>query len=91
MDEHTIKVRDRYVLQCKVQWDQFSIDSATWEDADVMHQSFPHLFTQINTYVGIVVHLCYVELWILMDIGSMSLPSGEGCHDSNFDMLFIRT
>ena len=45
IDQRTIKVRDKDVLQYKVQWDQFSIDSATWEDVEDMHKSIPHLFT----------------------------------------------
>ena len=51
-----------------------------------------HIFLlRLVLLIAIVVLLCYVEHWLLMDIGSMSLPSGEGCHDLNFDMLFIWT
>ena len=52
---------------------------------------FHILLLRLVLLIAIVVSLCYVEHWILMDIGSMSLPSGEGCHDSNFDMLDIHT
>ena len=42
--QHTIWVQDLDVLQYKVQWYKFGEDSATWEDADDLQQSFPHLF-----------------------------------------------
>ncbi|KAH9314740.1 hypothetical protein KI387_023802, partial [Taxus chinensis] len=37
-------LRNREVNQCKVQWDQFSEESATWENLEEMRSTFPHLF-----------------------------------------------
>jgi hypothetical protein len=37
-------LRRRTVDQVKVQWDSYSLHSATWEDVDDMRQQFPFLF-----------------------------------------------
>ncbi|KAH9319415.1 hypothetical protein KI387_021184 [Taxus chinensis] len=37
-------LRNREVNQCKVQWDQFSEESATWENLEEMRSAFPYLF-----------------------------------------------
>ena len=44
IEQHTIRVHDQDVLLYKVHWNQFGLDSATWEDAEDLQQSFPHLF-----------------------------------------------
>jgi len=38
------QLRRRTVDQVKVQWDSYSLHSATWEDAYDMHQQFPFFF-----------------------------------------------
>jgi hypothetical protein len=43
--DHCIQqLRHRTVDQVKVQWDNYSPHSATWEDAYDMRQQFPFLF-----------------------------------------------
>jgi hypothetical protein len=44
LDHRVRKLRHRMVDQVKVQWDSYSLHSATWEDAYDMHQQFPFLF-----------------------------------------------
>jgi hypothetical protein len=44
LDHHIQQIRCRTVDQVKVQWDNYSPHSATWEDAYDMHQQFPYLF-----------------------------------------------
>jgi hypothetical protein len=44
LDHHVRQLRRRMVDQVKVQWDNYSPHSATWEDAYDMHQKFPFLF-----------------------------------------------
>ena len=44
LDRRTRQLRRRLVDQVKVQWDNYSTNSATWEDASEMQQQFPYLF-----------------------------------------------
>ena len=44
LDQRTRKLRIRTMDQVKVQWDQYSVESATWEDVDTMCREFPYLF-----------------------------------------------
>jgi hypothetical protein len=44
LDHHVRQLRHRMVEQVKVQWDNYSPHSATWEDAYDMRQQFPFLF-----------------------------------------------
>ncbi|XP_057834269.2 uncharacterized protein LOC131044838 [Cryptomeria japonica] len=39
-----LHLHKKEVLQCKVQWDQYAEDSATWEDYAEMKQKSPHIF-----------------------------------------------
>ncbi|XP_059073707.1 uncharacterized protein LOC131874381 [Cryptomeria japonica] len=43
------RLRNKEVTQCKVQWDQYTEDSATWEDYNEIHHRFPHLFNVFNS------------------------------------------
>ncbi|XP_059068639.1 uncharacterized protein LOC131859115 [Cryptomeria japonica] len=43
------RLHNREVTQCKVQWDQYTEDSATWEDYNEIHQRFPHQFNVFNS------------------------------------------
>jgi hypothetical protein len=44
LDHRIQQLRHGNIDQVKVQWDNYSPHSATWEDAYVMHQQFPFLF-----------------------------------------------
>jgi hypothetical protein len=44
LDHHVRQLRRRIVDQVKVQWDNYSPHSVTWEDAYDMRQQFPFLF-----------------------------------------------
>jgi hypothetical protein len=44
LDHRVRPLQRRTIDQVKVQWDNYSPHSATWEDADDMHQRFPFLF-----------------------------------------------
>ena len=44
LDHRVWQLRRRMIDQVKVQWDNYSLHSATWEDAYDMHQQFPFLF-----------------------------------------------
>jgi hypothetical protein len=44
LDHCVRQLRHRMVDQVKVQWDNYSLHSVTWEDAYDMHQQFPFLF-----------------------------------------------
>jgi hypothetical protein len=44
LDHCVRQLRCQMVDQVKVQWDIYSLHSATWEDAYDMHQQFPFLF-----------------------------------------------
>jgi hypothetical protein len=44
LDHRVRQLRRRTVDQVKVQWDSYSLHSATWEDAYDMRQQFPFLF-----------------------------------------------
>lgn len=43
LDHRVLRLRNREFEQVKVQWDQYSPGSATWEDAAVIFQNFPYL------------------------------------------------
>jgi hypothetical protein len=38
------QVRNCMVDQVKVQWDKYSLGSATWEDAKTLRRDYPSLF-----------------------------------------------
>ena len=44
LDHCNRQLRRRMVDQVKVQWDNYSLHSVTWEDAYDMHQQFSFLF-----------------------------------------------
>jgi hypothetical protein len=44
LDHRIQQLRCRTVDQVKVQWDNYNLHSATWEDVYDMHQQFPFLF-----------------------------------------------
>jgi hypothetical protein len=44
LDHHIRQLRHRTIDQFKVQWDNYSPHSTTWEDAYDMHLQFPFLF-----------------------------------------------
>ena len=44
LDHRTQQLCRQTMDQVKIQWDQYSAESATWEDADIMRQEFPYLF-----------------------------------------------
>jgi hypothetical protein len=44
LDHRIQRLQHRTVDQVKVHWDNYSLYSATWEDAYDMHQQFPFLF-----------------------------------------------
>ena len=37
-------LRNREILQVKVQWSHYNLEDATWESEDVMREACPHLF-----------------------------------------------
>ena len=43
-DRWVRRLRNHEFEQVKVQWDQYSPGSSTWEDADVIFKDFPYLF-----------------------------------------------
>ena len=43
LDRRVRRLRNREFEQVKVQWDQYSPRSATWEDAVIIFQDFPYL------------------------------------------------
>lgn len=45
LETRKLHLRNREVVQCKVQWDQYSEENATWEDYDEVLQNFPYLFS----------------------------------------------
>lgn len=44
LDQQTLHLRRQLVDQVKVQWDNYSPSSSTWEDTEEMHHRFPYLF-----------------------------------------------
>jgi hypothetical protein len=44
LDRRVRQLRNRLVDQVKVQWDKFSLGSATWEDAETLRRDYPSLF-----------------------------------------------
>jgi hypothetical protein len=48
LDHFIQHIRCRIVDQVKVQWDNYSPHSATWEDAYDMCQQFPYLFDRLD-------------------------------------------
>lgn len=44
LDRRTQQLRRQTIDQVKIQWDQYSPESATWEDVDTMRREFPYLF-----------------------------------------------
>jgi hypothetical protein len=47
LDQRIRQLRRRTVDQVKVQWDSYSLHSATWEDAYDMRQQFAFLFIDL--------------------------------------------
>ncbi|XP_059067690.1 uncharacterized protein LOC131049056 [Cryptomeria japonica] len=45
LDQCNVKLHNRDIAQYRVQWDQYSVDSATWENAKEIDRAFPHLRT----------------------------------------------
>ena len=43
-----LRLRNRDVTQCKVQWDHYAEDNATWEDYNEIFQKYPYLFSEIE-------------------------------------------
>jgi hypothetical protein len=48
MDHRIRQLRCRTIDQVKVQWDNYSPHSTTWEDAYEMHQRFSYLFDRLD-------------------------------------------
>ena len=46
LEVHKLRLRNREVTQCKVQWDQYAEDNATWEDYHDIFQRYRHLFSE---------------------------------------------
>jgi hypothetical protein len=44
LDHRVRQIRNRLVDQVKVQWDKYSLGSATWEDAETLRRDYPSLF-----------------------------------------------
>eukprot|EP00253_Pinus_taeda_P020615 PITA_20615 len=51
LDQRSLQLRRRLVDQVKVQWDNYSPSSATWEDAEEMRHRFPYLFQGLRDEV----------------------------------------
>jgi hypothetical protein len=49
LDRKDASLRNRSIMQVKVQWKYFDPDEATWEMEDVMKHAYPILFTFANT------------------------------------------
>eukprot|EP00253_Pinus_taeda_P035559 PITA_35559 len=47
LDRRVRQLRHRTVDQVKVQWDKYSLGSATWEDAETMRRGYPSLFEHL--------------------------------------------
>jgi hypothetical protein len=48
LDHRIRQLRRRTIDQVKVQWENYSLLSATWEDAYDMRQQFPYLFDGLD-------------------------------------------
>jgi hypothetical protein len=47
--QHHIQQLQRWTIdQVKVQWDNYSLHSTTWEDAFEMHKKSPYLFDRLD-------------------------------------------
>ena len=44
LDRRTRQLRRHTVDHVKIQWDQYSAELSTWEEADTMRHEFPYLF-----------------------------------------------
>jgi hypothetical protein len=44
LDRRVRQLRNRLVDQVKVQWDKYSLGSATWEDVGTLQRDYPSLF-----------------------------------------------
>jgi hypothetical protein len=44
LDRRVRQLRNHLVDQVKVQWDKYSLGSATWEDAETLRRDYPSLF-----------------------------------------------
>ena len=51
LDHRVRQLRNRLVDQVKVQWDNFSPGSATWEDVETLQRDYPSLFLPPQEYV----------------------------------------
>jgi hypothetical protein len=51
LDHRIRKLQRRTVNQVKVQWENYSPRSTTWEDAYDMRQQFPYLFDSLDIYI----------------------------------------
>ena len=49
LEVRKLRLRNREVTQCKVQWDQYAEDNTTWEDYHEIFQKYPHLFSKART------------------------------------------
>jgi hypothetical protein len=46
LEVRKLRLQNREVTQCKVQWDQYTEDNATWEDYHDIFQKYPYLFIE---------------------------------------------
>jgi hypothetical protein len=44
LDHRVSQLRNHLVDQVKVEWDKYSLGSATWEDAETLRRDYPSLF-----------------------------------------------
>ena len=58
LDRRVRQLRNRLVDQVKVQWDKYSLGSATWEDAETLRRNYPSLFLPPREYVSRRLGVC---------------------------------
>ena len=49
LDRKETSLRNRTIVQFRVQWKHFGLDEATWEMEDAMRHAYPIFFTPIHT------------------------------------------
>jgi hypothetical protein len=65
LDKRVCQLRNCVLDQVKVQSDQYSRGSTTWEDCKVMCQDFPYLLSKVNFKMKFPKGGTYVVLFLL--------------------------
>ena len=51
LDQRRVELRKKVISQVRVQWQHFVPEEATWEDEQMMQDTYPRLFW-INSNIG---------------------------------------